>query len=128
VFALDFLRVLLPDLVLLGLDMPLVGTPSVRVKLRDAKGFQQLLRNLHVIECQLDELWSFVHTKQHQLPFARLYDDTYGDAWVWVAFAPVWRLVVAFVIGKRTQQSANLLLDRVLHVTDAHVPFFTSDQ
>ena len=25
-----------------------------------------LWRDLHVIECQLDELWSFVHTKQHQ--------------------------------------------------------------
>ena len=44
-----------------------------------------------------------------------------------MAFAPVWRLVVAFVIGKRTQQSAALLLDRVLHVTDAPIPFFTSD-
>jgi hypothetical protein len=78
-----------------------------------------LWRDLHVIECQLDELWSFVHTKQHHVPFARLYDETYGDAWVWIAFAPVWRLVVAFVIGKRTQQSADLLLERVLHVTDA---------
>jgi len=47
---------------------------------------------------------------------------------VWIAFAPVWRLVVAFVIGKRTQQSADLLLERVLHITDAHIPFFTSDQ
>ena len=78
-----------------------------------------LWRDLHVMECQLDELWSFVHTKQHHLPFARLSDETYGDAWVWVGFAPVWRLVVAFVIGKRTQQSADLLLERVLHVTDA---------
>src|SRR4029450_6739197 len=33
-----------PTLVLLGLDMPLVGAPSVRIKLRDAKGFQQLLQ------------------------------------------------------------------------------------
>ena len=87
-----------------------------------------LWRNLHVIECQLDELWSFVPTQEHHLPFARLYAETYGDAWVWVAFAPVWRLVVAFGIGKRTQQSADLLLDRVLYVTDAHIPFFTSDQ
>jgi len=46
---------------------------------------------------------------------------------VWVAFAPVWRLVVACVIGKRTPKSADVLLDRVLHVTDAHMPFFTSD-
>jgi IS1 family transposase/transposase-like protein len=87
-----------------------------------------LWRDRHVIECQLDELWSFVHTKEHHLPFARLYDESYGDAWVWVAFAPVWRLVVAFVIGKRTQESADVLLERVMHVTDKHIPFFTSDQ
>jgi IS1 family transposase len=80
------------------------------------------------MECQLDDLWSFVHTKQHHLPLARLYDETSGDAWVWVAFAPVWRLVVAFVMGKRTPQSADLLLDRVLHVTATYMPFFTSDQ
>jgi IS1 family transposase len=87
-----------------------------------------LWHNLHVLACHLDELWGSVHTKEHHVPFARLYAETYGDAWVWVAFAPVWRLVVAFVMGKRTQQSADVLLDRVLHVTDAHMPFFTSDQ
>ena len=31
-------------------------------------------------------------------------------------------------IGKRDQESANLLLDRVNDVTDGHIPFFTSDQ
>lgn len=87
-----------------------------------------LWRNLHVTECQLDELWSFVHTKEQNLPFAKIYHETYGDAWVWVAFAPVWRLMLAFVVGKRTQENANLLLNRVVHVTDDHVPFFTSDQ
>jgi IS1 family transposase len=85
-------------------------------------------RDLHVTECQLDELWSFVHTKQEHLPMAQLYDVTYGDAWVWIAFAPVWHLVLAFVIGKRTQSNAELLLDRVAFVTDEHIPFFTSDQ
>jgi transposase-like protein/IS1 family transposase len=87
-----------------------------------------LWRNLHVTECQLDELWSFIHTKEDNLPFAKIYDETYGDAWVWVAFAPVWRLVLTFVVGKRTQESANLLLDRVAYVTDDYIPFFTSDQ
>jgi transposase-like protein/IS1 family transposase len=87
-----------------------------------------LWRNLHVRECQLDELWSFVHTKEGHLPGAKLYCATYGDAWVWIAFAPVWRLVLAFVIGKRDQASADLLLARVAHVTDDHIPFFTSDQ
>jgi len=83
---------------------------------------------LHVTECQLDELWSFVHTKEAHLPVAKIYCDTYGDAWVWLAFAPVWRLVLAFVVGKRTQENADLLVDRVKDVTDEHIPFFTSDQ
>ncbi len=87
-----------------------------------------LWSQLHVTECQLDELWSFVHTKEAHLPYAKLYSDTYGDAWVWLAFAPIWRLVLAFVVGKRDQESANLLLDRVKDVTDNHIPFFTSDQ
>lgn len=83
---------------------------------------------LHVTECQLDELWSFVHTKEAHLPCAKIYCETYGDAWVWLAFAPAWRLVLAFVVGKRMQENADLLLDRVKDVTDAHIPFFTSDQ
>jgi IS1 family transposase len=87
-----------------------------------------LWSRLHVTECQLDELWSFVHTKEAHLPYAKIYCETYGDAWVWLAFAPVWRLVLAFVVGKRCQESADLLLDRVKDVTDEHIPFFTSDQ
>jgi hypothetical protein len=34
----------------------------------------------------------------------------------------------AFVIGKRTQSNADLRLKRLIHVTDDHIPFFTSDQ
>ena len=70
----------------------------------------------------------FVHTKEAHLPGAKIYCDTYGDAWVWIAFAPVWRLVLAFVIGKRDQAGADVLLARVAHVTDDSIPLFTSDQ
>lgn len=85
-------------------------------------------QNLHISECQLDELWSFVHTKEQHLESAKLICESYGDAWVWIALAPVWRLVVAFVVGKRTQEQADLLLARVRAVSNEHVPFFTSDQ
>jgi len=84
--------------------------------------------DLHGSECQRDELWSFVHTKEAHLPGAKICCDTSGDAWVWIAFAPVWRLVLACVIGKRDQAGADLLLARVAHVTDASIPLFTSDQ
>jgi hypothetical protein len=42
-FALDFLRVRFAHLMLLGFEMPLVGSPAVGVKLCDAKRGQQLL-------------------------------------------------------------------------------------
>ena len=85
-------------------------------------------QRLHLTECQLDELWSFVHTKEANLAFAKLLCQTYGDAWVWIAFAPAWRMVVAFVIGKRIEENATLLIRRVKTLSDNHTPFFTSDQ
>jgi hypothetical protein len=83
-----------------------------------------LWRNLPVAECQLDELWSFVPTKEQNRFTAKLWCATSGDAWVWIAFAPAGRLVLAFVVGKPTQVSANLLLERMAHVTDGTIPFF----
>ena len=41
VFALDFLRIGLPHFVLLGVEMPLIGTPPIRIKPRDAKRLQE---------------------------------------------------------------------------------------
>jgi IS1 family transposase len=85
-------------------------------------------QRLPVSECQLDELWSFVHTKDRNLANASRCCAEYGDCWIWLAVAPRWRLVLAFVAGKRTQPQANLLLRRVVAVTDGTIPFFTSDQ
>jgi len=85
-------------------------------------------RDLPITECQLDELWSFVHTKERNLDLAVRACAEYGDAWIWLAVAPRWRLVLAFVVGKRTQPHADLLLRRVAAVTNGTIPFFTSDQ
>ena len=52
----------------------------------------------------------------------------YGDAWVWIAFAPAWRLVAICVVGKRDQEHANVLLKRLHAVSGGYIPFFTSDQ
>jgi hypothetical protein len=87
---------------------------------------RSLWPQLPVRECQLDELWSVVHTKDEQLPWAKTYRDTYGDAWGWGALAPEWRLVVAFVVGKHTQAEANLVRERVASVTMELIPVFTS--
>jgi IS1 family transposase len=46
---------------------------------------------------------------------------------VW-SLAPAWRLVAAFVVGKRAQENAHLLLKRLRAVTCGSIPFFPSDQ
>jgi IS1 family transposase/transposase-like protein len=87
-----------------------------------------LFDNLHITECQLDELWSFVRKKEAHLTLAEKVLALYGDAWVWIAFAPAWRLAAAFVVGKRDQDNANVLLERLHAVSCGYIPFFTSDQ
>jgi len=84
-------------------------------------------RNLHITECQLDELWGFVRKKEDNLePIEKILTE-YGDAWVWTCFAPVQKLIPAFVVGKRTQENADLLITTFASVTDGTIPFFTSD-
>jgi IS1 family transposase len=87
-----------------------------------------LFHKLHITECQLDEMWSFVYKNEKRLTPAEKVLTLYGDAWVWIAFAPEWRLALAWVVGKREQEQANLLIDRLKAVSCGHIPFFTSDQ
>jgi transposase-like protein/IS1 family transposase len=87
-----------------------------------------LFDTLHITACQVDELWSFVRKKEAHLTVAEKVLALYGDAWVWIACAPVWRLGAAFVVGKRHQASANVLLERLPAVSCGYMPFFTRDQ
>lgn len=87
-----------------------------------------LFAPLHITECQVDELWSFVRKKEAHLSSAEKVLALYGDAWGWIAVVPAWRLVAAFVVGKRDQEHANDLLKRLHAVSCGYIPFFTSDQ
>ncbi len=85
-------------------------------------------RNLHLGGCQLDELWTFIYKKEaHLTPLEKL-AEVYGDAWVWIAFSPVCKLVPAWVVGKRTLPHARRLVFRLKSATDGQIPFFTSDE
>ena len=85
-------------------------------------------RNLHLKECQLDELWTFIHKKEAHLTALEKLQEVYGDAWVWIAFSPVYKLVPAWVVGKRTLAHARKLVFRLKSATNGHIPFFTSDE
>jgi IS1 family transposase len=85
-------------------------------------------RDLHLSECQLDELWTFIYKKEEHLDPLEQLLGVYGDAWVWIAFSPVFKLVPVWVVGKRTLRDARRFVFRLKSTTDGHIPFFTSDE
>lgn len=87
-----------------------------------------LLLNLRVSECQLDEMWSFIAKKEKNLDAIEKIQRVIGDAWIWIAFDAVNKIVISHVIGKRTLPHAICLLKEVKRVTAAIPELFSSDQ
>jgi IS1 family transposase len=74
------------------------------------------------------EVWTFVYKKQDQLDPIEQLVSLYGDAWVWIAFSPVFKIVPAWLVRKRTLRDAHRLVFRLKSATDGHIPFFTRDE
>ena len=89
---------------------------------------QYMLRDLSLSQVQMDELWTFVHKKERMLTeWDRLHTD-WGDTWIWVAFDPVHKLVVAVLVGERTEEAALSFLSRLRsRLAAACQPLLTSD-
>jgi hypothetical protein len=51
-------------------------------------------RHLHIRECQLEELWTFIAKKEARLTPLEKLAAIAGDAWVWIAFSPADKLVL----------------------------------
>ena len=58
------------------------------------------INRLQVFGIQADELWSFVQKKENK-------------QWIWVAYDPIHRLVIAYYIGKRDKQAAKQFWKRI---------------
>src|SRR6267142_7084772 len=90
---------------------------------------RHLLRDLPVTQVQLDEMWNFIarkHACETDAAGESLPDGEEGWQWVWVSFAPEFRLMIAAVVGPRTLDTAK----EVVAATKARVagtPAFFSD-
>ncbi len=72
-----------------------------------------MMRELHVSQVQLDELWTFVRKKERTLKAWEKLHGEWGDTWVWVAFDPVHKLVIAVLVGERTEEEAVRFVARL---------------
>ncbi len=88
-----------------------------------------LLRELPVTQVQLDEMWTFVARKHAtEAAFDGESPDTSVDGrqWIWLSYAPEWRLLLTTVVGPRTASSA-LTLIQLTAALIVGVPCFFSD-
>jgi len=76
----------------------------------------------------VDAWWSLVRKHEAHLTVAEQVRALSGDAGVWSACAPAWRLVAAWVVGQRDQEHANVLRKRLHAVRGGAMPFFTRAQ
>lgn len=89
-----------------------------------------LLRGLPVTEVQLDEMWSFVqrkvseHAAEGEQESPEEADD--GRQWVWLSYAPQFRLILATVVGPRTSETALTLIQKTAWIVSG-IPAFFSD-
>lgn len=111
-----------------GIDKKTVLLVLAKAAAHAEKISRRLLHNLIVLECQLDEMWSFIGKKEKNLDAIEKLEGVLADAWIWVAFDAVNKVSLATVVGKRTQPYAVALLEEVKRVTSRVPRLFSSDQ
>ncbi|HEY1474584.1 MAG TPA: IS1 family transposase [Pseudolabrys sp.] len=71
----------------------------------------QHVRNLKSRRIQMDEIWSFVYSKQDNVKRAKNAPEDAGDAWTWTAIDADSKLLVSWLVGDRTINSALRFVD-----------------
>lgn len=88
----------------------------------------EVMRDLPCKRIQADEIWSFVYSKQKNVPDEYRGEYGYGDVWTFTAIDADTKLVPAWLVGERTLDDATVfisdladrLANRVQLTTDGH--------
>jgi len=93
-----------------------------------AKYQDEHLRDLPCKNVQCDEIWSFCHAKQKNVPEDKQGTFGYGDVWTWVAFDADNKLAATWLVGLRNVECVTHfindlkdgLANRIQLTTDGH--------
>lgn len=86
------------------------------------------VRNVKAARVQVDEIWSFTYAKQKNVATAKDAPEGAGDTWTWTALDADNKMIVSYLVGDRSCESAMDLMDdlrarlsnRVQLTTDGH--------
>lgn len=88
-----------------------------------------LMKDLPITEVQLDEMWNFIRRKcalEVDEQGESLPDVVDGRQWIWLSYAPEFRLILAAYVGPRVYESAVKLIEMTAQVVTG-IPCFFSD-
>src|SRR5262249_683787 len=74
----------------------------------------QNVRNVKSERVQVDEIWSFIYSKDKNVKHARAAPDGAGDAWTWSAIDADTKLIISFFVGGRDGDCAAIFLRDVM--------------
>ena len=89
------------------------------------------MRGVKAKRVQCDEIWSFVYSKQKNVPAEKKGEFGIGDVWTWVAIDAQTKLCISYLVGLRDGGYANefmndvaaRLANRVQLTTDGHAAY-----
>ncbi len=82
-----------------------------------------LIRNVPAEDVQADEIWGFIAKKEGHKGPEEAHNDEIGDCYTWVAIERNMKLVLAFVVGRRTGRNAFELMRKVRRATSRDCRF-----
>jgi IS1 family transposase/transposase-like protein len=88
-----------------------------------------LMKDINATEVQLDEMWAFVKRKVSESRNEGIESPDEaedGRQWIWVSYAPEFRLILAMAVGPRTLETALALIQMTASVVFG-IPCFFSD-
>jgi len=85
----------------------------------------ETMRNLSCARVQLDEIWSFCHAKERNLPRKLRGDDKAGDMWTWTTIDADTKLIIAWHLGKRTRWDAQYFVRNLSRRITSYVQIST---
>ncbi len=114
-----------------GVSKPTILSLLVDIGLACAEYQDKALRNLPCKRIQCDEIWSFCHAKDKNLPEDKRDVFGYGSVWTWTALDADTKLICSWMVGGRDflsarafiQDLAGRLKSRVQLTTDGHRPY-----
>lgn len=85
-----------------------------------------LIHDLHLSQVQVDEMWALLGRQDVD---AETQQKSRGVRWIWAAIDPVSKLLLATIIGDRSETSAQRLIHAVVALlAPGCAPLFLSDQ